>query len=215
MTLSTVSSLFMLVITFGHGTNVSNAASDTCDFSGLDYDLMVNDVLSHLPVTYAEHEAAEDPVISGVFSRTIVYTGLEKLRPRGAVVSYCRNGSRLVQVDLATGDGEEIKAQVAWKICAGLNGTLGSTAGARATVIFEVVNPSSIYSRAKGPTLTHHSGPIPVFLDPVSMFLDGAGETAGQLVNIAGKLFPQLAREFWLYVMTTKVSSILQVVSLA
>ncbi|KAL1442925.1 hypothetical protein MTO96_030553, partial [Rhipicephalus appendiculatus] len=113
-----------------------------CDFSGVDLERMVRDVLKHLPVTYAEHENWPEAFFAGLLSSSIIYTGFDKLKLSGPVVPYCRNGTRLVQVELATtGERTRLLPRLSWKTCNGLNGTFGTYTGARVTVTFEVVKP--------------------------------------------------------------------------
>ncbi|KAL1426936.1 hypothetical protein MTO96_017889 [Rhipicephalus appendiculatus] len=175
---------------------------------------MVRDVLKHLPVTYAEHENWPEAFFGGLLSSSIIYTGFDKLKLSGPVVPYCRNGTRLVQVELATTGEDQIIASASWKTCNGLNGTFGTYTGARVTVTFEVVKPGYPFHVVNGAVLTHHSGPKPVFIDKVSLFLDGAGDVMATVIAIAGKLFPQFAKEFWIDVLTSKVSNILAIVSI-
>lgn len=206
--------LFLLCFLLPYARPQTTSSAGTCDFSGLNLELMVTDVLSHLPVQYAEHEHWPEAFIAGFLSSSVVYTGFDKLKLFGPVVPYCKNGSRLVQVDLATSGEDQVSAWARWKTCNGLNGTFGTYTGARVTVTFEVVNPTFPRRGGSVPVLTHHSGPRPVFIDKVSLFLDGAGDVLATVTAVVGKLFPQFSKEFWIYGLTTKLGNILSIVSL-
>ncbi|KAH8027481.1 hypothetical protein HPB51_007009 [Rhipicephalus microplus] len=136
-----------------------------CNFTGLNLERMVVDVLKHLPVTYAEHENWPEAFVAGLLSSSIIYTGFDKLKLAGPVVPYCTNGTRLVHAELATTGEDQIVASASWKTCNGLNGTFGTYTGARVAVTFEVVKPGYPYHAVNGAVLTHHRGPKPVFID--------------------------------------------------
>ncbi|XP_077524060.1 uncharacterized protein LOC144135194 [Amblyomma americanum] len=186
-----------------------------CDFSGLDLDSMVNEVVSHLPVDYAEHESWPEAYIGGLVSSSIIFSGLNKLRPYGPPLSYCNNGSRLVQFDLATPKDEQIKAWARWKTCSSQNGTFGTLAGARVTATFEVVNPRFGRPGVSGPVLIYNSGPTIVSVNKASFYLDGAGDVMATVAAVLGKLFPQILNEFWDDALTSKLGNILDIVTFA
>ncbi|XP_077521718.1 uncharacterized protein LOC144132877 [Amblyomma americanum] len=184
---------------------------DGCNFSGLDLDNMVNAIVSQLPPEYSQPDKKPEEIIPGVFLGTIVYTGLDRMRQYGPALGYCRNGSRLVQVDLDTGD-DVVVAFTPWKTCAGQEGRLSSHATARVTVTFKVVDASAD-SNDIGFKLIHHSGPSPVSIEGVSMYLDGAGELLGNAVTMLCDLFPQRPREFWRNMFTWRLRTILREIS--
>ncbi|XP_065306359.1 uncharacterized protein [Dermacentor albipictus] len=169
-----------------------------CDFSGLDLDAMVNDIMGKLPTEYSTKSAKPDEVVPGLYLGSIVLKGVDILRPYGAALGYCRNGTRLVQVDLATTHGP-LAAIISWKTCGGQKGTIETYTGARVTVIFEVVDPHGEEAKSNGGAarLVHHSGPIPVHVDDAFVSLNGAGEFLGTAVAVLSKLIPQLPKEFW------------------
>ncbi|XP_075556953.1 uncharacterized protein LOC142589051 isoform X2 [Dermacentor variabilis] len=169
-----------------------------CNFSGLDLDAMVNDIIGRVPKEYSIKSPNSGDVVPGLSLGAVVFKGMDMLRPYGAALGYCRNGTRLVQVDLANTDGV-LEATVPWKTCGGQKGTIETYSGARVTVIFEVVDPHGEEAKSNGGAarLAHHSGPIPVHLDDAFVSLNGAGEFLGIAVAVLTKLFPQLPKEFW------------------
>ncbi|XP_037577189.1 uncharacterized protein LOC119459548 [Dermacentor silvarum] len=188
---------------------LSEDAND-CDFSGIDLYQEVDAVIKELPPEYSQPDRKPEEVIPGVFLGTIVYKGLDNLRPYGPVLSYCRNGTRLVQVDLAT-DDRLMEAFMPWKTCGGQQGSIGTYASARVTVTFKVVDTSTAEPSVKNQVnLDHHSGPTPVSVHAVSVYLRGAGDTVGSAVEIASKLFPQLPKEFWLDMVTWRLRTVLK-----
>ncbi|KAH6927117.1 hypothetical protein HPB50_026899 [Hyalomma asiaticum] len=108
-----------------------------CNFSGIDLYQKIVDIVKELPPEYSQPDRKPEEVVPGVFLGTIVYTGLDNLKPYGPVFSYCRNGTRFVQIDLAT-DGHLMQAFTPWKTCGGQKGAIGTYAAARVTVTFEV-----------------------------------------------------------------------------
>lgn len=185
----------------------SHFSEASCDFSGLDLDEMVNDVVSQLPAEHSGPRRPPEEVIPGLFLGSVVYAGLDQLRPYGPLLPYCRNGSRLVQVDLAATEGQ-LKVLLPWKTCAGQKGTIETTTGARGTVTFKVVRLSDMEGSSPA-SLVHHSGPTPVIVDPVSVYLRGAGDILGTAFTVVGKLFPQLPKEFWLDVLSHRLRVLL------
>lgn len=186
----------------------TSPADESCDFSGLDLDRMVNDIVSQLPAEDSGPKRPFDEALPGLFVGSLVHTGFDKLRPYGPLLPYCRNGSRLVQVDLATTE-DLLKVSVPWKTCAGQKGTAETTTGARVTVTFEVARLTG-KEGSTGATLVHHSGPTPVAVESVSVYLRGAGDILGGAVTVVGKLFPQMPKEFWLDVLTYRLRAILR-----
>lgn len=186
----------------------TSPADASCDFSGLDLDEMVNDVVIQLPAEYSRLKRPAEEVIPGLFLGSVVHTGLDKLRPYGPLLPYCRKGSRLVQVDLAATE-HQLKASLPWKTCAGQKGTIETTTGARVTVTFEVVRPTDKEGRTHA-ILVHHSGPTPVIVEPVSVYLRGAGDILGTAFTVVGKLFPQMPKEFWLDVLSHRLRALLR-----
>ncbi|KAL1448069.1 hypothetical protein MTO96_044161 [Rhipicephalus appendiculatus] len=144
------------------------------------------------------------------FLGPIVFKGMDKLRPFGAALGYCRNGTSLVQVDLATTAGV-LEAVMPWKTCAGQKGTVETYTGARVTVMFEVPPPSGEEkSDGTGTRLVYHSGPTPVYMDDVFVTLKGAGQFLRTAVGVLSKLLPQLPKEFWMDAIGDKLRSVIQ-----
>lgn len=168
------------------------------------------DIVKELPPEYSQPDRKPEEVVPGVFLGTIVYTGLENLTPYGPVFSYCRNGTRLVQIDLAT-DGRLMQAFMPWKTCGGQKGAIGTYAGARVTITFEVVDThGEDPSEENKVKLDLHSGPIPVTVHDVSTYITGVGHIAESAVAIAGKLFPELPKEFWHEMVTWRLRTVIK-----
>ncbi|KAL1476054.1 hypothetical protein MTO96_036805 [Rhipicephalus appendiculatus] len=191
MVASFITVLVLMAISAATAVPPPYVPTGDCDFSALDLDAMVNDIIGKLPSQY----------------------GMDKLRPFGAALGYCRNGTSLVQVDLATTAGV-LEAVMPWKTCAGQKGTVETYTGARVTVIFEVTPPSGeAESDFTGTRLVYHSGPIPVYMDDVFVTLKGAGQFLRTAVGVLSKLLPQLPKEFWMDAIGDKLRSVIQEVS--
>ncbi|XP_050037379.2 uncharacterized protein [Dermacentor andersoni] len=198
-----------LAVAVAQPTVISGDAKD-CDFSSIDLYQKVDAIVKELPPEYSQPNRKPEEVVPGIFLGTIVYKGLDKLRPYGPVFSYCRNGTRLVQVDLAT-DDRLMEAFMPWKTCGGQQGSIGTYARARVTVTFKLVDASAVEPSEKNQvTLDHHSGPTPVSVHVVAVYLRGAGDTIGSAVAITSKLFPQLPKEFWLDLVTRRLRNVLK-----
>lgn len=210
MTLRRLSALLLLCVGMVRAIPQLNTspADAFCDFSGLDLEEMVNSVVRQVPAEFPGPQRPTQEVIPGLFVGTVVNTGLDKLRPYGPILPYCRNGSRLVQVDLAT-TANQLKASMPWKTCGGQKGTVETTTGVRMTVTFEVVRRSD-KEGSTHETLVHHSGPTPVSMESVYVTLRGAGDILGTAVTVVGKLFPQLPKEFWMETLTFRLHVILR-----
>ncbi|XP_070386011.1 uncharacterized protein [Dermacentor albipictus] len=198
-----------IVICVAQADELSGDAKD-CDFSGIDLYQKVDAVVKELPPEFSQPDQKLGEVIPGVFLGTIVYKGLDNFRPYGPVFSYCRNGTRLVQVDLAT-DDHLMEAFMPWKTCGGQQGSIGTFARARVTVTFKLVDASAVETSEKNQvTLDYHSRPTPVSVHDVSVYLRGAGDTMGRAAAITSKLFPQLPKEFWVDMATKRLSTVLK-----
>lgn len=181
--------------------NHTTSSADGCDFSGLDLENTVRGMLDRFPVEY-DLEKGEEPsvVVSGVSLYNPIYTGLDKLDPQGPVKGFCRNGTRLVHVELATSGGNMLKVFIPWSTCDGERGVLQMSARVRFTLTLEVIPASD--ARLPSPTapkLVLRNGPVPLFVDPVDVLIQDAGEVLRFIVLYLAKLFPQLPRQYWMY----------------
>lgn len=188
----------------------TKGSSESCDYSGMDLDRMVNTVIDKLPEEYSQPDRKPQEVVPGLFLGTIVYLGLNNLRPYGPVHRYCHNGQTFAQVDLATTDGR-LKAFMPWMTCAGKNGSIEGYAKARVTVIFKVVDPTLDERRnsATGSSLLKGLRPQLVSLDDLYIRLRGAGDILETAASIFGKLFPQLQQDFWFELVTWRLENVL------
>lgn len=183
--------------------NYTTSSADTCDFSGLDLENTVRGMLDRFPVEY-DPERGEEPsvVVAGVSLYDPIYTGLDKLEPQGPVKGFCRNGTRLVHVELATSGGNMLKVFIPWSTCAGERGILHLSARVRFTLTLEVVPliDARLPSPA-APKLVLRNGPVPLFVDPVDVLIQDAGEVLRFLVLYLAKLIPQLPRQYWMHLL--------------
>ncbi|XP_037499951.1 uncharacterized protein LOC119373962 [Rhipicephalus sanguineus] len=205
----------LMLVAVGTATAVPPPYVSTgdCDFSTLNLDAMVNDIIIKMPSEYSTKSSKPEEVVPGLFVGPIVFKGMDKLRPFGAALGFCRNGTSLVQVDLATTAGM-LEAVIPWKTCAGQKGTIETYTGARVTFIFEVAPPSGEEeSYDAGARLVYHSGPIPVYMDDVFVALNGAGQFLRTAVGVLSKLLPQLPKEFWVDAIGDKLRSVIQEVA--
>ncbi|XP_077521575.1 uncharacterized protein LOC144132794 isoform X2 [Amblyomma americanum] len=207
MNMASTTAFLLLGISAVFAAPESNASkvADSCDFSDMDLDNMVDAVVKKLPSEYLNPNLKVDKVIPGLTVGRMAYTGLDKLKTYGPVLPYCRDGLRLVQVDLASRD-EELAAAMPWEYCGGKKGELGSRASGRVTVTFKV-DDSSGNKEAK---LVHHSEPKLVSIEKMSMYLYGAGDLIGGVFAACRLVLPEVPRSFWQDLLTTRLGAILK-----
>lgn len=204
MALVKTSRYLILCATIAHAVMGSSTTpnGEPCDFSGIDVENTVTGVLDRFPVEY-DPELNREPSITvgGVSLHDPIYTGLDRLEQQGPVKGYCRNGTRLVHVELATSGGNLLKVFIPWSTCAGERGTLQLSARVRFTLTFEVIpNNDARPSARRAPQLRLRNGPVPLSVDPVDVLLQDAGEVPRALVLYLAKLFPQLQRQYWMHI---------------
>lgn len=167
-----------------------------CDFSGLDIDDMVKTIVQRLPSHHTPSFRKEEEVFSGFFLGPTTYNNMDKLETFSPVVGFCRDGLKLVQVDLLNSKAP-LHVVMPWKTCAGKNGTVEIYTRARVTVTLKVVDPTIVTNETLGESpMVHHGIPQPVFVEVVSLRLKGAGEVLGTVASVLGRLFQSIVREF-------------------
>ncbi|XP_077521722.1 uncharacterized protein LOC144132880 isoform X2 [Amblyomma americanum] len=172
------------------GDGLTSAAS--CDFSDLDVRSLVQATVDRLPEKYTPPYLEPQEILPGLTIGSVVYSNLNDLKPYGAPLPYCHDGSRFVQVDLAATRGE-LFATVPWKYCGGKAGEASSRAEARVTVIFKVVESSG----GNGTKLVHYNGPNFANLRVSYVRLDGAGDILGAIFGSMAIVLPKLPEAFW------------------
>ncbi|XP_077552023.1 uncharacterized protein LOC144166382 [Haemaphysalis longicornis] len=174
--------------------SMATPSGDPCDFSGLDMEDMVNTIVRRLPSRYTPPALHELEFTSGIFGRPI-YHNMDKLETFSPVVGFCRDGLKLIQVDLVNTVGL-LHMVTPWRTCGGKNGTIDVDIRARVTVTFEVADPMVITN----PTLnespvTLHGVPQPVFVETESVRVKGAGEVFDTVASVLGRLVPGIFEE--------------------
>ncbi|XP_077552056.1 uncharacterized protein LOC144166406 [Haemaphysalis longicornis] len=188
------------------------ASTSTCSFEGLDVERLLNEVIKQLPHNYSEPGAAAplDLVPGFITVEAARYSGFDLLRPFGPLHLYCRNETRMVQLDLMAPE-TALKITRPWKTCYGKTGVIISTAGARVTVTFKVVNATNPISEndASGSFLMNADVPAPVSINSINMYLQGGGEVPEVAFSLAWRLFPGGATEVWHDVLKWRLYSLL------
>lgn len=184
-------------------------SSDRCDFSGLELEKMVDNVFRHLPASHTSPRDKPQRIIPEITIDPPVIKGLDNFEPYGPVFSYCRNGAKLVQVDIASDRLIELSA--AWKTCSGKDGVIGTYGTARVTVTFEVVNATREDGlQEKGMKLVLHGYPKAVGVNVVSVYIRGAGELLGNFVEASRIFLPKLPMELLTDVVTFRLRQIVK-----
>ncbi|KAL1480503.1 hypothetical protein MTO96_050971 [Rhipicephalus appendiculatus] len=109
-----------------------------CDFSKINAEQMVRNIVGKLPSSYTDPEMRPEEIFLGITLGVPVLKGADIFKLYGPVSTYCRNGARLVQVDIVADYPIDFSAP--WKICSGKKGVVGIHGTARVTVTFEVTH---------------------------------------------------------------------------
>lgn len=171
------------------------SAQDKCDFSDVDTEEMVENVLRKLPHLYTVPNMKPVEIFLGITFGPVQLKGADIFKLYGPVSKYCRNGARLVQVDIIA--DRPIDFFTPWKICSGKEGVLGVQGTARVTVTFEVANATAS-SEPKGERKLVVVGELmPVNTRVNAVYLRGAGEVLQNAVGYSRILLPAISDELW------------------
>ncbi|XP_075721486.1 uncharacterized protein LOC142764837 [Rhipicephalus microplus] len=171
------------------------SAQDKRDFSDVDTVEMVESVLRKLPHLYTVPNMKPVELILGITFGPVQLKGADIFKFYGPVSKYCRNGARLVQVDIIA--DHPIDFFTPWKICSVKEGVLGVQRTARVTVTFEVANATAS-SEPKGERKLVVVGELmPVNTRVNAVYLRGAGEVLQNAVGYSRILLPAISDELW------------------
>lgn len=188
----------------------ATSVGETCDFSGLDLEDMVQTLVGRLPSTYTPPNGKAEEIVSGLFVEPTVYKNMDKLHPITPVVGFCRDGLKLVQVDLANSNAP-LHVVIPWRTCGGKNGTLETYNQARVTVTLKVADPGADVTNQtlNESPMVHHGIPVAVDVQVGAVALRGAGEVLGTVVSVLGRLlFQGIARELGDEMVTYKLRDV-------
>uniref|UniRef100_A0A6M2E4X0 Putative conserved secreted protein n=1 Tax=Amblyomma tuberculatum TaxID=48802 RepID=A0A6M2E4X0_9ACAR len=163
-----------------------------CDFSGLDVEGPINRMIEQLPESEVRRSIASNAKFLGVEFLPLKITGLNKIKRYGAIVPFCVNGTRMIQVDFAQMDG--VALTLPWRTCTGKEGDLQLRAKiSRFTTLFRVEATELgevIRLVLEGPTIPGTTGELMIyahgggFLLPISM-------------GYVSLVFPAALQEIW------------------
>ncbi|XP_077521724.1 uncharacterized protein LOC144132882 [Amblyomma americanum] len=182
-------------------------SASSCDFSDLDVRNLVQATVDRLPKEHTPYQKSQE-ILPGLTIGSVVYSNLNDLKPYGAPLPYCHEGSRYVQVDLATTRGE-LFATVPWKYCGGKAGEASSRADAGVTVIFKVVESSG----GNETKLVHYDGPHFANLRVSYVRLDGAGDILGAIFGSMATVLPKVPEAFWNDLLIFQLRNLLREIS--
>ncbi|XP_075554929.1 uncharacterized protein LOC142587651 [Dermacentor variabilis] len=179
----------ILMAVYAGGTVYDTAG---CDFSGIDLDGALDEILGKLPQYHAPDDRGFRRVFAGLESGTLNVTGLDKIRRYGPLRPYCVNGTRLMSVDVIN-EGDAILS-LPWRACFGREGTLNlRTTLSRFTLVFRVTTGGSDNNKVlvdEGPT-------IPVITIDPHIYINGAGREVRMASMILSRLLPAIAGKMW------------------
>ncbi|KAH9374764.1 hypothetical protein HPB48_000192 [Haemaphysalis longicornis] len=182
---------------------------DPCDLSDVDKEDMVKTILRGLPSHHTQSNSHAQEVVSGFFVGPNEYKDMDKLETFTPVVGFCRDGLKLMQVDLVNTKGPLLLV-IPWRTCGGKNGTIEVYFKARVTVTFKVADPTVITKQTlKESPMIHPDVPLPVFVDVVAFGLKGAGDVLGTVASVLGRLFQGLVKELGEEMVTYRLRDVL------
>ncbi|XP_077527979.1 uncharacterized protein LOC144139543 [Haemaphysalis longicornis] len=161
-----------------------------CDFSDLNVEYAVNQLLARLP---KEREITKTAFVDydGFFETgRMQATGLDTLKRYGPLERFCVNGTRVVQFDIVSDGGARLV--VPWRSCSGHEGTITLVAGySRFTVQLNVEGSGSdARLQYMGPNLL-------VATEDLDLVFEGAGPVFRTAVEIISKFLDPFLREVW------------------
>uniref|UniRef100_A0A023FZ19 Putative secreted protein n=1 Tax=Amblyomma parvum TaxID=251391 RepID=A0A023FZ19_AMBPA len=163
-----------------------------CDFSVIDLDGPINRMLTKLPeydLSRSHHYKGD---FAGVEFLGLNITGLNKLQRYGALVPFCVNGIRKIQVDFA--QPGVIALTVPWKTCKGREGILQlKPVLSRFTTVFRV-ETTELGQAVK---LVHEGPVLPVATEQLKATAHGAGFVVAIAMEYFSFAFPALLQEIW------------------
>ncbi|KAH7941662.1 hypothetical protein HPB49_015864 [Dermacentor silvarum] len=173
-------------------TAASYSSGEECDFSVVDLDTAVEEILANLPTNYTLTKEKFFPVIAGLEAGPLSVSGLDKIRQYGAVQPYCVRGTRFLQVDLV--NNADVAFYMPWRTCSGHEGHVTLFAElSRFTVLLRVDRggfAENFVLRYEGPT-------VPVNTYSVHLLVKGAGVGGKIASGILSKFFPAFVNELW------------------
>lgn len=170
----------------------SYSSGGECDFSGVDLDSAVEELLAKFPTNSTLTMEKFVPLIAGLEVGALSVSGLNKIMRYGAVQPFCVRGARFLQVDIINND--DLVFQAPWRTCSGHEGRAMIRAEfARFTVLLRVDRGGfhdNFVLRYEGPT-------VPVNTYNAYLVVEGAGEGGKIASSIVSKLFPAFTNEMW------------------
>ncbi|XP_077552026.1 uncharacterized protein LOC144166385 [Haemaphysalis longicornis] len=189
--------------------SMATASGDPCDLSDVDKEDMVKTILRGLPSHHTQSNSHAQEVVSGFFVGPNEYKDMDKLETFTPVVGFCRDGLKLMQVDLVNTKGPLLLV-IPWRTCGGKNGTIEVYFKARVTVTFKVADPTVITKQTLNESpMIHPDVPLPVFVDVVAVGLKGAGDVLGTVASVLGRLFQGLVKELGEEMVTYRLRDVL------
>lgn len=170
----------------------SDATSSECDFSGIDLDAAVEQILATFPRNVTLSEGKFQPLVTGLEVGGVIAAGMNRIKRYGALKPFCVGGQRFLEVDFI--NNAEVAFYFPWRTCSGNEGNVMMHAEfSRFTVIFRVDRGGfgeSLVLRYEGPT-------VPVNTHNVHLIIEGAGQVGRVFSGILSKILSSFANEFW------------------
>nr|XP_037274801.1 uncharacterized protein LOC119167435 isoform X1 [Rhipicephalus microplus] len=183
---------FALICTALSSAMASVSSGSSCDFSSVNAEDAIDKLIDKFPEYEIIGPEKYYPVFAGFEISGFNVSGFHKLHQYGPVMHYCRNGTRLVQVDfINTG---VVLITTPWKHCSGYQGTFSLRSRlSRFTVQFHVG-----LSNEDGETkLSYHGSIIPVITENIQAEVDGAGRNVNVVAGVLAMMFPEVTKKMW------------------
>ncbi|KAK8767507.1 hypothetical protein V5799_005712 [Amblyomma americanum] len=176
----------MVATAFHHSSETS------CDFSGVDVESAISQMLAKFPKEHMTVPILPRPNLPGMKLFDLAMSGIRHLRRYGAVIPFCVNRTRMIQVDLVN-EGD-IYFSIPWKICTGKRGSFRLRPMlTRFTTVFRLEATEfgeEIRLAYEGPTL-------PVNTEELRFSVEGLGFTVRLFSEYLSLAFPAVFRSLW------------------
>uniref|UniRef100_A0A023GAU2 Putative secreted protein n=1 Tax=Amblyomma triste TaxID=251400 RepID=A0A023GAU2_AMBTT len=182
----------MACIAASSATGFEYRTDTPCDFSGIDLDGPISRMLTSLPEYMMRDSPEFRAEFAGIEFFGLKISGLNKVRRYGAVIPFCINGTRMIQVEFAQ-DGD-VSLSVPWKTCTGAEGELQLRASvSRFTTLFRIEAPSL----GQEVTLELAERTLPVSTEELMLRVRGGGMFPAIVSRYLSMAFPAVLRAMW------------------
>ncbi|KAL1418031.1 hypothetical protein MTO96_026310 [Rhipicephalus appendiculatus] len=181
-----------ILLLFMVASATSYVTSNECDFSGVDLNGAVEQILATFPRNVTINEDKFQPIFKGLEVGGVIAAGMNQIKRYGALKPFCVDSQRFLEVDFI--NNADVAFYFPWRTCSGNEGTVMMHAEfSRFTVIFRV----EAGGFAENAVLRYEGPTVPVNTHNVHVIIEGAGSAGRVFSGILSKVLSSFANEFW------------------